>query len=200
MNRHDIAQKTSSVITRLTTTAMVCALLGLGAGAATAGSLTPPGPPAPTMRTLDQQKPTWDKIIPTAQRFVDALDGTATLDKETGLVWQKTPSQTMVTWDEANSGCANTKTGGRYGWRLPAVHELLSLMEPSGNIMLLPANVFSLPTQIMFWTTSPYLSALDSYYTAFLHYWSGPVDNGALTMGGSQKSSKFNFWCVRGGQ
>jgi hypothetical protein len=102
-------------------------------GAALAGTMDPTATPAPTMRTLEEQKPAWNKNIPTALRFVDALDGTAVLDKETGVVWAKSPSTYQSSWADANLGCYNLFLGGRGGWRLPTPDELASLLQVTGD-------------------------------------------------------------------
>src|SRR5664279_1926786 len=147
MNRQQMAQGVSFMTKRITTkAAIVCTVLGLGSITASAGNLYPPGPPAPTMRTVEQLKPSWDRIIsPADQRFVGALQyhpGTvgpgnvigmpypeAYLDKETGLVWPKTPYTTPLDWYSATSYCLNLVLGGRSGWRLPTLPELSSLLE-----------------------------------------------------------------------
>jgi hypothetical protein len=72
---------------------LVCLVLAV-AGAAwwvQAGSLEPAGPPASTMKTLDEVPPTWSQTLPTAVRFVAVLGGAAILDRETGLVWESAP-------------------------------------------------------------------------------------------------------------
>jgi hypothetical protein len=92
-----------------------------------AGPLDPPGPPAPTMKTLDEIPPTWSLILPTAQRFVVVMDGGAVLDKETGLVWERSPSTVTRDWTDAMERCPRVTVANRYGWRLPTVEELASL-------------------------------------------------------------------------
>ena len=207
MNRRQIAQELSLIGKRFATTAaIIFALIGLNTIPASAGSLTPTGPPTtPTMRSLEQLKPTWDKIIPdAAQRFVDALDGSALLDKETGLVWQKTVSQTQLSWVEADKACVNNVTGNRSGWRLPTVHELMSILEPYLGLMQLPANVlFKGIPPYSYWTSSPYPGTLDSSYYV---YFDLSIVNNTLT-GASAKgysnslpTAQLHFWCVRGGQ
>ena len=52
-------------------------------------------------------------------------------DKETGLVWERSPSTTQRAWDPAIVYSFTTAIGGRLGWRLPAIEELLSLSDPS---------------------------------------------------------------------
>jgi hypothetical protein len=70
---------------------------------APAGDLNPPGTPAPTMKTLEQIPPTWSQKLrcdttATCPRFELVLDGAAVLDKETGLVWEKSPSTSTMDW------------------------------------------------------------------------------------------------------
>ena len=169
------------------------ALAGIAATTANAGSLTPPGAPAPTMRTIEQLKPSWDKIIPAAQRFVDALGGAAVLDKETGLVWAKTPDSTKRDWLTALNYVTSMTLGGRKGWRLPTVEELASLVDTTSTSPALP-------------TGHTFLNVMSSNY-----YWSSTADAGnsssaysiyinAGDMVSYPKSSPFGTWAVRGGQ
>ena len=162
--------------------------------AAYAGSLTPPGAPAPTMRSIEQVKPTWDKIIPTAQRFVDALDGTAVLDKETGLVWAKSPDSILRLWQAAMDYCDTLYLGGRLGWRLPTIQELGSLIDRSNpDFIKLPVlHPFQNVQAYGYWSSSTY--AGDTTYA-----WDIYMGNG-LVYKYYKASYNFYVWPVRSGQ
>jgi len=108
--------------------------------------------------------PSWDQQIPTAQRFivlsnwVDAnfpSGGAAVLDRETGLVWERSPDPSAFTqWSPAFTVCRGRRTGNRLGWRLPSEEELASLLD--ATTLNLPAGS---PFQVgfgenFFWTAS----------------------------------------------
>lgn len=76
----------------------------------------------------------WDRRIDNAQTRFQVLtefDNEAVLDRETGLVWERSPSTNVVPWPNARLMCAQKATGGRGGWRLPAFNELASLVDPA---------------------------------------------------------------------
>jgi hypothetical protein len=79
--------------------------------------------------------PSWDQQLPAAQRFIVLLNwnNEAVLDRETGLVWQRTPEVVTKSKNYLNAidACWETSTGGRKGWRLPAPEELMSLVDPT---------------------------------------------------------------------
>src|SRR5262245_38164787 len=77
----------------------------------------------------------WDKRIdsPISERFhvLAAFQDQAVFDRETGLVWERSPSTQPMPWSSARLFCARKAVGGRGGWRLPAFYELASLVDPS---------------------------------------------------------------------
>ena len=84
--------------------------------------------------------PSWDQTLPSNTRFIVLLNmnSEAVLDRETGLVWEKSPSQTTRNWNDSIEHCSVRNTGGRMGWRLPTMPELFSLVDPSQSSPALP--------------------------------------------------------------
>lgn len=140
----------------------------------------------------------WDKIFEAADRFELVMNDAAVLDKETGLVWEQSPSIDHVDWNSALIACANKTVGGRKGWRLPAFYELASLLDPAvpGFGPLLPeGHPF---TNVL--TTSAYFSATTLAIAPDTHAW-GVSFFGTINVGHSSKTPGLLglAWCVRGG-
>jgi len=50
-------------------------------------------------------------------------------DNVTHLVWERLASTTNYLWSDAATYCQGRSTGGLSGWRLPAIRELLSIVD-----------------------------------------------------------------------
>ena len=107
--------------------------------------------------------PSWDQTLPAETRFIvlTNMRSEAVLDRETGLVWERSPVDQELQWSTAAQNCPLRATGGRVGWRLPTVQELLSLLEPviestpvgPTTVVRLPAgHPFVLPPGPFYWT------------------------------------------------
>src|SRR5262245_35557269 len=74
-----------------------------------------------------------DNVLPGSQRFVilPAFANDAVLDKQTGLVWEKSPQTKSAKWTVARRTCNEKSVGGQKGWRLPLLEELASLVDYS---------------------------------------------------------------------
>ena len=114
-----------------------------------AGSLNPSAPPRPTMKTLDEIPPTWSQKLDSTNGSTSPLiqgcgssrfeciwnEGSpistpqAVLDKETGLVWERSPHTEKMNWVEVFTHCYLLEVSDRKGWRLPTVEELASLVD-----------------------------------------------------------------------
>ena len=141
-------------------------------------------------------EPAWDQKIAAAGRFVVLTNwaSQAVLDKETGLVWERSPATATHTWSLARFECANRTTGSRKGWRLPSVHELASLVHPSvppPGPTLQPGHPFLTVQSATYWSaTSAALNPANAWVVLFND---GGVSN-------DDKATGFHAWCVRGGQ
>ncbi len=140
----------------------------------------------------------WDQQINTTSRFkvLSAFGRHAVLDNETGLVWEKSPSTKLVTWEDAQSHCNALITGNRLGWRLPTVQELTSLLDPNEVLFpILPAGNPFQNVQNGYWSATTYASGTSEAWTVtfFLETVGPQVHQQDKSVAGSPA------WCVRGG-
>lgn len=150
----------------------------------------------PQSLTSDQegQSQSWDKKLPSTSRFTVLPDfgGAAVRDNETGLVWEQSPETKTVNWSAARFHCTIRKIGGRMGWRLPSVHELASLVDPSVS----PGP--TLPTG------HPFTNVQAAHYWSATSFAGKPSHawNVGFVMGmvhDIKVADSHNVWCVRGG-
>jgi hypothetical protein len=143
-------------------------------------------------------QPSWDQQLPPATRFIvlSNWNNEAVLDRETGVVWERTPNAGTFIWSLAIQQCTGVVTGGRAGWRLAAVQELQSLLDPSQRNPALPAGhpFQGVGADDVFWTATTYeVDTKEAYFAGI----SDAVDVGAAAKDGN--SLFFRYWCVRGG-
>lgn len=139
-------------------------------------------------------EPSWSQKLPAATRFVVLTDwnSEAVLDRETGLVWEKSSRLPGRSWNEIKFDCLDKNVGGRTGWRLPAIAELLSLVDrtvqPPGPT--LPSDhPFNVPPAI-YWSATTHADVPTSAWVVDLSTGAIGVDSKTLSRRG---------WCVRGG-
>jgi uncharacterized protein DUF1566 len=129
---------------------------GAGCGASPRGHC---GCREPT--TIDQSTQphlkSWSNTIPNAtRRFIVLGDfsNQAVLDREMGLVWEKSPNPSPASdWGGASANCVNKSIADREGWRLPSVVELASLVDRGQSFPTLPAGH---PQADTYWTSTTY--------------------------------------------
>jgi Protein of unknown function (DUF1566) len=148
--------------------------------------------------------PSWDQTLPSSTRFIvlSNMANAAVLDRETGLVWQRTPGF-EVSFGLVSSQCRNLNVGNRFGWRLPTQAELASLFDPSATSApgLPPGHPFLGldAAEEVFWTTTP--SIVNPTHFLTVAYGLFPPNNTfRVTMSTSSPPESSNRgWCVRGG-
>jgi len=137
--------------------------------------------------------PSWDQTLPSGTRFIilSNFASNAVLDRETGLVWERSPATTTNTWYNSLDACANLALGGRKGWRLPSVQELASLVDPSVTNPALPSGHPFLNVQsAIYWAGAIRVAAAP---------WVVNFSTGAVTFVSGTDGPHY-AWCVRGGQ
>jgi hypothetical protein len=144
--------------------------------------------------------PSWDQTLPAVQRFIVLanMNSEAVLDRETGLVWERSAISTILAWTDANQNCIVSKTGNRWGWRLPTVQEFSSLFDATpGNPLLQAGHPFQ-NVEGQFWTATTAFNPV-----AHNAYGASPLFNNnppSLFFIVADKGSSLKAWCVRGGQ
>ena len=173
--------------------AMITAFVALSAflpGLVSAGDMEPPGPPGSTMKTLDQIPPTWSQILPASERFELVMGGGAVLDKETGLVWERSPDTTGRTWINACSHCYKREVANRKGWRLPTIEELARLVDNDNSDPALPTNHPFTVQSSYYWSSTTVVGITSTVW--LVNFYNGGVYN-------KDKGYFHYVWCVRGG-
>jgi hypothetical protein len=146
--------------------------------------------------------PAWDQTLPSDTRFIilSNFNGAAVLDRNTGLVWERSPGDTnndnqidendLITWPTARINCVNKTVGGQRGWRLPSFPELASLMDPSATNPSLPAGhpFQNIPTQAVYLTATT--DKTDATKAWLVFSFNDTVFSG-------QKDVTNSVWCVR---
>jgi len=128
-------------------------------------------------------------------RFAFILNSDGILDRDTGLVWEQSPSMSTVNWPNAVSYCHYLTKGHRMGWRLPSLEELQSLIDTTqSNPPLPPGHPFFGVQLAFYWSaTDVYGFPVNAWGVSFTG--TGVVGNNFKTVTDTRYA-----WCVRGGQ
>ena len=137
----------------------------------------------------------WDQAHATAERFVLVMGEEGVLDKDTGLVWQKSPLTDLMPWPSARAHCLNYIVEGRKGWRVPSVNELASLVDPTIGGPALPAGHPFIGVQSLIYWSATQTGSLSS--TTLVPQW--VVHFGSGLVAPTPKSASGLAWCVRSG-
>jgi hypothetical protein len=155
------------------------------------------GPWSPAhMFTVRDVVQAWSGRLPPSRRFTLVLGDAAVLDNETGLVWQRNAATLGGRrWSLAQPACVQAVIGARFGWRMPTVAELMSLLDPTaGPPRLPPGHPFLLPAAV---GDSPYWT--QTQYSGGTTYWFVDVASGNSDIAADDPTVTYRVWCVRGG-
>jgi hypothetical protein len=133
---------------------------------------------------------TWDHTDSPRFQLLAPFANQAILDRETGLVWERTPSGAALTWFQAQDRCNRLVLGNRMGWRVPAIQELTSILSIGAPNNLEPGNLFVglPPNNQMIWSgTTSAINQINVWVMSL----SGNLINNL------PKASFARCWCVR---
>jgi hypothetical protein len=146
--------------------------------------------------------PSWDQSLPASTRFIvlSNFNNQAVLDRETGLVWERSPSLSG-SWAVVSAQCIARTNGGRFGWRLPTIQELGSLLDPTAtSLPPLPAGhpFIGISGLGQFWSATESVLFPGDYYFALWDV--SDVSTLVVQLHGvAANKSTLSGWCVRGG-
>lgn len=122
--------------------------------------------------------------------FKDNGNGTVT-DNVTELVWQKTPSEDLFTWQEALQHCEELGLAGKVDWRLPDPLEAMGIIDFTKQKPPLDTVLFS-NVGMTYWLVSE-SQANDE------EAWSMSMSGaGGMDARSEDKTNSYNVRCVRG--
>ncbi len=147
----------------------------------------------------------WDRKIANVRlrfRVLKAFDNEAVLDRETGLIWERSPNKEAVLWPNARLMCAQKAIAGRGGWRLPTFNELTSLVDPSikkPNAPRLPArHPFVNVQPASYWSATSF--AEEPGFALVVNFLYVAGSDAPIEVNDANVSAGLNYaWAVRGG-
>ncbi len=125
---------------------------------------------------------------PNLQSYTDNGDGTVT-DNVTKLMWQQLTPSGNYTQPAASAYCAALRLGGYADWRLPAVIELVSIVDtdtynPSIDSTMFPGT----PAVGFYWSSTPFLGLPNNMWGVYFN-------NGYMSY--IDASTAYSTRCVR---
>jgi hypothetical protein len=134
---------------------------------------------------------TWDHTNAPRFQLLAPLASQAVLDRETGIVWVRSPSAAGFTWDQAHKRCNTLVVGNRMGWRLPTLQELTSVLSYGSPNNLETGHPFNLFPQ---WSNGQMIWSGTTSAVNTNQAW---TMNLASTLFPAGKNTLSLCWCVR---
>ena len=149
----------------------------------------------------DMTEAAWVDYVPNHRFAIWAAataspDDDAVFDKETGLVWERSPATDKKTLQGAVVYSTTKVVARRKGWRLPAIEELLSLVNPIAKGSTLPAHhpFVNVKLDYFYWSLTRGIPTLNEQNLVW-GYNFGNADTGCIAVAQAQCYT----WLVRGG-
>ena len=124
----------------------------------------------------------------------DFPDEPTIISKNTGLEWQHLTENVLYTWNEAVEKCGNLSYAGKNDWRLPKLHELISISAVTDADMEQSKIYFPVPsdeTNAKVWAAEQHnFNKQNSWWLALLY---GKTSSSAFV-----NQSPLGAMCVRG--
>lgn len=125
---------------------------------------------------------------PNQEAYTDNGDGTVT-DDVTKLMWQQLTPLGDYTQPEALASCAGLSLGGYHDWRLPALIELVSIVDTGTYNPSIAAEVFpGTPAVGFYWASTPYVGLADNFWGVYFN--NGYAAYNLASLG-------YSFRCIR---
>jgi hypothetical protein len=145
----------------------------------------------------------WNRRIDNARfQVLSEFKDEAVLDRETGLVWERRPSDQTFAWPNARLFCAQKGVGGRGGWRLPAFNELASLVDPAIQDPAVPQLPLGHPFQQVraasYWSDTQFAGESGFALVVVFQFISATAGQIGVNDANITGAPKF-VWAVRGG-
>lgn len=143
--------------------------------------------------------PSWDQSLPAGSRFLvlSNFNNEAVLDRETGLVWQRTLGPLRPAEDN-DTACLTAKIGNKFGWRAPTLPEAGTLFDPTSGV--LPGLPIGHPFLGFPTTGNNNVFNTSTFFTngfrAAVFYFNNP--GGVLSIGIGAAGGQGSTLCVRG--
>ena len=127
--------------------------------------------------------------LPHPRHYDTTTDGVV-IDRVTGLMWQRTITNTFLAFDGAVRQCDEMTLAGHHDWRLPTRIELVSLIDTTRTQPSIDVETFPGTPSDWFWSSSTAAGDPSAAWYVYFYFGYPKTDD---------RSSKFSVRCVRSG-
>jgi hypothetical protein len=126
--------------------------------------------------------------LPNPHKYDTNVQGVV-LDRVTGLMWERSPPEKFLTFEDAQRKCDDLTLAGHDDWRLPSRIELVSILDLTHIQPSIDSAIFPNTQNDWYWTSS--VAAANPAAAWYVYFYFGyPKTDG--------KTNQFSVRCVRG--